>query len=175
MVLAGALTGLFVGVFVGDSAKVLRPIGGIYAKLLEVAVYPYLVCSLLQGLGRLTPSAAWRLFRSGWIFYVALWALTFGVLIVLATGIPAANPSAFTPDTAAHGPNLIDRLLPSDPFTALSQNYVPAVILFCLFFGVAMQTVKEKEALLSVLESIRATSLAFSDFVFSMIPCWSRE
>jgi len=161
MVLVGAVAGILVGIFFGDGARVLQPIGDIYAKLLEVAVYPYLVCSLLHGLGRLTPSAAWRLFRSAWIFYIALWILTFGVLIILASGIPAAKPSAFTPDTGTAGPNLIDRLIPSDPFTALSENYVPAVILFCLFFGVAMQTVKEKEALLSVLDSIRATSLAF--------------
>jgi proton glutamate symport protein len=170
MVLAGALAGLFVGVFFGDDAKVLQPIGDIYAKLLEVAVYPYLICSLLHGLGRLTPSAAWRLFRSGWIFYVAVWVLTFGALIVLGTGLPAAEPFAFTPETGSPGPNLIDRLIPSDPFAALSQNYVPAVILFSLFFGVALQTVKEKEALLSVLESIRATSLAFWKGVVRFAP-----
>ena len=61
MVLVGAVAGIFCGVFFGDSARVLQPIGDIYAKLLEVAVYPYLVCSLLHGLGRITPSAAWRL------------------------------------------------------------------------------------------------------------------
>jgi proton glutamate symport protein len=170
MVLVGALAGIFVGVFFGDGARVLEPIGDIYAKLLEVAVYPYLICSLLHGLGRLTPSAAWRLFRSGWIFYVAVWVLTFGVLFLLANGIPPAQPLAFIPDTASHGRGLIDRLIPSDPFTALSQNYVPAVILFCLFFGVAMQKVKEKEALLSVLESIRATSLAFWQGVVRFAP-----
>jgi len=161
MVLVGAVGGIFVGVFFGDGARVLQPIGDIYAKLLEVAVYPYLICSLLHGLGSLTTSAAWRLFRSAWVFYIAVWVLTFGVLLLLAAGIPAAKPIAFTPDTGSVGPSLIDRLIPSDPFTALSQNYVPAVILFCLFFGVAMQTVKEKTALLSVLESIRGTSLAF--------------
>ncbi len=170
IVLAGALAGVLTGLFFGDGARVLQPIGDIYAKLLEVAVYPYLVCSLLHGLGRITPAAAWRLFRSAWFFYVAIWVLTFGVLILLATGIPAAKPTAFTPDASSAGPNLVDRLIPSDPFTALSQNYVPAVILFCLFFGIAMQTVKEKEALLSVLESIRATSLAFWKGVVQFAP-----
>ena len=170
MVLVGAVAGIFCGVFFGDSARVLQPIGDIYAKLLEVAVYPYLVCSLLHGLGRITPSAAWRLFRSAWFFYVAIWVVTFGVLILLAAGIPAAKPTAFTPDASSVGPDLVDRLIPSDPFTALSRNYVPAVILFCLFFGIAMQTVKEKEALLSVLESIRATSLAFWKGVVQFAP-----
>jgi Na+/H+-dicarboxylate symporter len=170
MVLVGAVGGILAGLFFGDSARVLQPIGDIYAKLLEVAVYPYLICSLLHGLGRLTPSAAWRLFRSEWIFYVALWVLTFGILTVLAIGIPAAKPSGFTPDTGSPRPDLIDRLIPSDPFTALSQNYVPAVTLFCLFFGVAMQRVNEKEALLSVLESIRATSLAFWKGVVQFAP-----
>ena len=76
MVLVGAVAGIFCGVFFGDNARVLQPIGDIYAKLLKVAVYPYLVCSLLYGLGRITPSAAWRLFRSAWIFYVAIWVVT---------------------------------------------------------------------------------------------------
>jgi hypothetical protein len=34
------------------------------------------------------PEQAWKLFRSGWKFYVALCVITFGLLILLAQGIP---------------------------------------------------------------------------------------
>lgn len=171
LVLGGAAGGIFAGLFLGDYARLLKPLGDIYAMLLEVAVYPYLVCSLLHGLGRMTPAEAGRLLRKGWIFYVALWVLVFGVLIILATGIPAAQPLSYVPGGAgASGPSLLEMLIPSDPFTALSKNYVPAVILFCVFFGVALQHVKEKEALLGMLESIRLTSLTFWNGVVKFAP-----
>jgi hypothetical protein len=37
------------GVFFGDYAHFLCPVGNVYVMLLEVAVYPYLICSLMQG------------------------------------------------------------------------------------------------------------------------------
>lgn len=171
LVLAGAAGGIFSGLFFGDYTSVLRPAGNVYAMLLEVAVYPYLICSLVHGLGRMSPAAALRLLRSGWVFYVALWALVFGILIILARGIPAALPLSYVPDSgAAAGPPLLDLLIPSDPFTALSRNYVPAVILFCVSFGIALQHVKEKEALLAVLESVRLTSLTFWNGIVKFAP-----
>jgi hypothetical protein len=89
--------------------------------LLEVAVYPYLICSLMHGLGSLAPAQAWRLFCSGWKFYVALWLMTFGLLILLAKGIPQALATSWVADRAVKdAPGLLDILIPSDPFTALS-------------------------------------------------------
>ena len=69
---------MLLGVFVGDYARFLQPIGQLYVMLLEVAVYPYLICSLLHGLGSMSPRQAWKLFTSGCRFYVALWIVTFG-------------------------------------------------------------------------------------------------
>ena len=163
--------GILLGVFLGDYAHSLRPIGQLYVLLLEVAVYPYLICSLLHGLGSMAPAQAWRLFRAGWKFYAALWVLTFGLLILLAQGIPQALPTSLLADRAARdSPSLLEILIPSDPFTALSRNYVPAVVLFCLFYGVALQRVSEKTALLSVLEGIRLASLKFWNAVVRFAP-----
>jgi len=47
---------------------------------------------------------------------------------------------------------------------------VPAVVLFCLFYGVALQHVPEKAALLSVLEGIRLASLKFWNAVVRFAP-----
>jgi proton glutamate symport protein len=170
-VAVGGLAGILLGVLVGDYTHFLRPVGEVYVMLLEVAVYPYLVCSLLHGLGSMAPAQAWKLFLSGWRFYVALWVITFGLLIVLALGIPQALPTSWVADRAAkHGPNLLEILIPSDPFTALARNYVPAVVLFCLFYGVALQYVPERTALLSVLEGIRLASLKFWNAVVRFAP-----
>ncbi len=47
---------------------------------------------------------------------------------------------------------------------------MPAVVLFCLFYGVALQHVPEKAALLSVLEGIRLASLKFWNAVVRFAP-----
>jgi sodium:dicarboxylate symporter family protein len=65
---------------------------------------------------------------------------------------------------------VLDILIPSDPFTALSRNYLPAVVLFCLFSGFALQHVPEKAALLSVLEGIRLASQKFWNAVARFAP-----
>jgi proton glutamate symport protein len=138
-VFVGGFLGIALGVFLGDYARFLRPIGQLYVMLLEVAVYPYLICSLLHGLGSMSPSQAWKLFFAGWRFYVALWIITLGLLIVLAQGIPQALSTSWIADRAARqSPGLLEILIPSDPFTALARNYVPAVVLFCLLYGVAL-------------------------------------
>src|SRR5262249_28702391 len=63
-ILFGALAGILAGVVFGDRTHVVQPVGAAYAMMLQVAVYPYLLCSLLSGLGRLTPKMARRLLGS---------------------------------------------------------------------------------------------------------------
>jgi Na+/H+-dicarboxylate symporter/ABC-type amino acid transport substrate-binding protein len=165
------MLGILTGLFLGDYAYVFQPAGRAYVLMLEVAVYPYLICSLLHGLGSMAPAEAFKLFKSGWKFYAGLWIVTFAVLIALSWGIPPAMPTSLEPQLGGKGgPDLLTLLIPSDPFTALSMNYVPAVVLFCIFFGIALQYVPEKTALLSTLEGIRLTSLQFWNAVVRFAP-----
>ena len=47
---------------------------------------------------------------------------------------------------------------------------MPAVVLFCLFYGVALQYVPEKTSLLAVLEGIRLASLKLWNGVVHFAP-----
>src|SRR5215831_3884639 len=171
-VLVGGAAGILVGLLFGDDCAILSPIGFAYVGLLQAAVYPYLICSLLHGLGSLEPGKAWRLFKCGWIFYVAAWIVTFATLAALARAIPEVNPAviAETAATPHSVSSLLGLLIPTDLFTALTQNYVPAVVIFCIFYGVAMQTLKDKQALLSMLETIRLASLRFWNWIVRLAP-----
>src|SRR5262249_29584309 len=75
--------------------------------------------------------------------------------------------TAATPHSVS---SLLGLLIPTDLFTALTQNYVPAVVIFCIFYGVAMQTLKDKQALLSMLETIRLASLRFWNWIVRLGP-----
>jgi hypothetical protein len=68
-VLVGGAVGIAAGVRFGDVCAMLRPVGFAHGGLLEAAVYPYLICSLLHGLGALQAAKAWRLFKCGWPFF----------------------------------------------------------------------------------------------------------
>ena len=171
-VLVGGVAGILAGITFGESCAILSPIGFIYVGLLQAAVYPYLICSLLHGLGSLEAGKAWRLFKSGWLFYVAAWVVTFACLAALAQAIPPVEPAVI--GDAPRPPQSISKLLgllvPTDLFTALSQNYVPAVVIFCIFYGVALQTLKDKAPLLSMLETIRLASLRFWNWIVRLAP-----
>lgn len=169
-VLVGGGAGIVAGLVFGSHCERLRPIGFAYVMLLEAAVYPYLICSLLHGLGSLEPTRAWRLLKSGWIFYLAAWVVGLGSLAVLAQAIPPTHVSVLGPAPPRAGPGLIDLIIPSDLFAALSNNDVPAVVVFCVFYGVALQAVKDKAPLLSVLEAIRLASLRFWNWIVRVAP-----
>jgi Na+/H+-dicarboxylate symporter len=171
-VVVGGVAGILAGIVFGEGCAILSPIGFTYVGLLQAAVYPYLICSLLHGLGSLHPGKAWRLFKTGWAFYVLAWALTFACLAALAQAIPAVQPAVIgeSPTRPQNLSRLLGLLIPADLFTALSQNYVPAVVVFCIFYGVALQTLEDKAALLSVLETIRRASLRFWNWIVRLAP-----
>ncbi len=172
-VVVAAVLGIFTGLFLGDYAVVFRPIGQIYIMLLEAAVYPYLIASLLHGLASMAPDRSWRLFKNGWPFYLLVWGVTFGLLGLLSLAIPRPLPSSLgtgTSSLAGTVQRLVNLLIPSDFFAALSQNSVPAVVVFCIAFGVAFQQMKDKAALLTILDGIRAASFTFWSFVVRMVP-----
>ena len=123
-------------------------------------------------LGSLEPGKAWRLLKSGWPFYVAAWVITFACLAALGEAIPLVQPAIIgdTPVPQPDAARLLSLLIPSDFITALSQNYVPAVVVFCIFYGVALQSLKDKTALLGVLEAIRLASLKFWNWIVVLAP-----
>ena len=170
-VLIGGALGIGTGLFFGDAAAVLRPAGTTYVKLMEVVVFPYIICSLLHGIGRLTPDTAWRLFRSSWHIYALVWGVTLAVIYLLSFAIPSAPPPNFIDASLPEkGLGLLDLLIPANPFLDLVQNHLPAIVVFSILYGIAIQRVKEKEAFLSFLDLIRRASITIWQWVVLLAP-----
>lgn len=170
-VLIGALLGAFIGIFLGDQAVVLKPIGTIYVMLMQIVVFPYIICSLLHGLGQLAPDTALRLLRSSWAVYLVVWLVTFGTIFLLSLAIPAPPPPSFIDQTQANEtPQLLALLIPANPFAALVQNAVPAIVIFSIVFGVAIQKAQNKAGFLEILEVIRRASVTIWHWVVLLAP-----
>lgn len=156
--LVGGMAGIAAGIFFGDLCRILSPIGCIRRAPAGGGVS---ISDLLAALRSLEPAKAWRLFKCGWVFYLTAWVVTLGSPATLARAIPEAQMAVLgaTPSRSQSVSDVLGLLIPTDLFTALSQNTVPAVVVFCIFYGVAIQGIENKAPLLSVLETIRLASL----------------
>jgi Na+/H+-dicarboxylate symporter len=138
---------------------------------MEVVVFPYIICSLLYGLGRLSPDTAWRLFRRSWRIYLAVWGITFLVIFLLSFAIPPAPPPSFIDASVPEKSlDLLNLLIPANPFLDLVRNHLPAIVIFSIIFGIAIQRVENKETFLSVLNLVRAASVTIWHWVVMLAP-----
>jgi Na+/H+-dicarboxylate symporter/ABC-type amino acid transport substrate-binding protein len=170
-VVLGALAGIVVGVALGERTAVLQPFGSAYAMMLQIAVYPYLICVLICGLGRLTPAMARRLLGASWGVYLFLWCVTLAAIWLLALAIPSTPaPSVLMPATAQGEVEFLKLLIPANLIEALGRNYVPATVVFAFVYGVAIQKIERKAALFEVLEAIQVASVTIWGWIVRFAP-----
>lgn len=170
-VVLGALAGIVAGVVLGERTAVLEPLGSAYAMMLQIAVYPYLICALIYGLGRLTPAMARRLFRASWGVYLFLWCVTLAAIWLLALAIPPTPPpSVLTPATVHSEVEFLKLLIPANLIDALGRNYVPAVVVFAIVYGIAIQKIERKSSLFEVLEAIQVASVTLWGWIVRFAP-----
>ncbi|MCY6380141.1 cation:dicarboxylate symporter family transporter [Hoeflea prorocentri] len=175
-VLIGGLLGILIGLINPFLTSILAPIGDIYVRLMEVIVLPYLISSLVLGLGQLAPQTAMNLFRKSWLIYIALWVMTFVVLAFAALTVPLVQKSAIVDFATTlsseqqSGTALVDLLIPNNFFEALSNNYIPSIVLMGLIFGIAIQHSKKPTELLEVLSIIQKACVRIWGWVILMAP-----
>lgn len=170
-VLVGTAAGILCGVFFGEQASVLEPIGTLYIMLMQMCVFPFIVSSLLYGLGSLTPAIAVRLLKAALPVLLLVWGLVFVSLWLVSHAIPEARPPVVVrPDGGQGIDTLLSLLIPSNPFVSLSQNYVPAIVVFSLFYGIAIQRVANKASLLESLDAIRLASVKIWGWIVRIAP-----
>jgi proton glutamate symport protein len=170
-ILLGAILGIAFGIVLGDRAAFLQPIGDAYGALLQIPVYPYLICSLLYGLGRLTPAAARQLLGATWMPFLFLWILTLATIWSLAHAIPPTQPPLSLTASELHGRiQLVKLLIPSNPFAALRKNYIPAVAIFAVIYGIAFQSAQQKQTLLEIFDAVKTASVKIWSWIVTLAP-----
>ncbi|MDA4844496.1 cation:dicarboxylate symporter family transporter [Hoeflea poritis] len=175
-VLFGGAAGILIGLFSPLLAAIVAPVGDIYVRLMEVVVLPYLISSLILGLGQLAPETARKLFRKSWAIYLALWAMTFTVLLFASLTVPLVRQAAVVDFSGAlsaltsQGASLIDLLVPDNLFQALSNNYIPSIVLMGLIFGIAVQRSNKPTELLDMLSVVRQACIRIWEWVVLLAP-----
>ena len=173
LILIALLLGVGTGLFLGESAAVLQIIGRIFFQLLQMTILPYITFSLVANLGALSPAAAKAVTaRTGTVLGLS-WLVV--LLLVLAGGfaLPDLESASFfsTSDVAPpEAADLLGLFIPSNPFRALSNNFVPAVVLFSIALGVALMGIGGKEPVLDQLKVLAKALARISGTVATLTP-----
>ena len=94
-ILAGVVAGVVVGLVLGDLAGSLKVAADAYLKLLQMTVLPYVVVSIIVGLGSLSLAQAKTLALRGGAVLLLLWALALAVVFVFPLMLPPRSASVF--------------------------------------------------------------------------------
>ncbi|MCW8864172.1 MAG: cation:dicarboxylase symporter family transporter [Colwellia sp.] len=172
-VIIALLLGISTGIFVGEPAGDLEVIGNIYIRLLQMTVLPYVLVSIIGGLGRLDSDMAGRIGMRAVKVILIMWLAVMLTLLLLPLAYPNWQTSGFFSTSMTAEPaafNFIKLYIPSNIFASLSETIVPAVVLFSLLMGVALIQVKNKETLLNLTTNVGDSLMKVASYVAKLAP-----
>jgi Na+/H+-dicarboxylate symporter/ABC-type amino acid transport substrate-binding protein len=165
--------GVVTGLFFGEMVAFLEAIGKAWIALLQMTVLPYLMLSMVAGLGRLSYHEALRLARKGGLSLLLLWAISLVVVSLFPLTFPDWESATFYSSSQAGARPEIDFLglyIPANPFYALANNLVPAVVLFSVAIGIALIGVRNKEPLLNGMDIMIDALMRVANFIVRLTP-----
>jgi Na+/H+-dicarboxylate symporter len=172
-ILLGLLLGVLVGLFFGEYSARLQIIGDAFIKLLQMSILPYIVVSLITGIGSLSFVQAKSLARKAGVLLLLFWAVGFFMILVLPLAFPEVDSGSFF-STSLIAPkkhvDFVDLYIPANPFKSLANNVVPAVVLFSIFVGVALMGAKEKEGILKPLSILSDALIKVANYIVFLTP-----
>jgi Na+/H+-dicarboxylate symporter len=172
-VIWGLSLGLFVGVFFGEEAGVFGLFGDAYVRLLQMTVVPYVLVSLIGGLGKLDLAHARRIGIQGGMLILFLWFIAMIGLLALPLAYPDWEAASFFSTTTQSARIEFDPLLlylPANPFFSLANTILPAVVVFSILMGAALISVPDKSGLLRGLDTLTATLMKITSWVARLAP-----
>ena len=140
-IMTGLGLGVATGLFFGEPMGVLEIVGDVFISLLQMTVLPYVMVSLIAGLGRLDYEQAKRLGLWGGGLLVLLWAIAFAMVAAMPLAFPPLKSASFFSTSlveTSRNVDFVELYVPSNFFYSLANNIVPAVVIFSLAIGIAL-------------------------------------
>jgi Na+/H+-dicarboxylate symporter/ABC-type amino acid transport substrate-binding protein len=165
--------GVLVGITLGDLVYPLDFVANGFVRLLQVNVLPYLLGSLIASLGSRKPAELKVVARYG--ISLLLLVCTIALALVLLSPLAWPRFSGATVIGQAEAPRSIDWLelyIPSNLFYALSNNLIPAVVLFGILAGLALgqMATDRKQVLLNALVAFNEAMARVSRMILRLTP-----
>ncbi len=154
-VVIAMIIGAFAGFAMGEQASIFAPLGTIFISLVKMLVIPLVLVSIVAGAASLGNSpAAGKIGMGTFGFFLATSGLAVALALILGTVFKPGAGVDFTGHgdnlmtvTAEQGkvPGVIDTLIgmiPTNVFESLTGGNILQILVFSIFFGIALTKVK---------------------------------
>ena len=163
-------------------AKWLGLITTIFLKLIKMIIAPLVFGTLVVGIAHMGDTGALGrvgLKSLGWFVCASLLSLTLGLILVhilqpgvgLNMPLPAVNSAADIDKSKFDAIQIIGHIFPSSIVDSMAQNDILQIVIFSVFFGVAITAVGERAApLVTAAEALTKVMLQVTDYVMRFAP-----
>ena len=172
-IMIGLVLGVLTGLFFGEYCARLQIIGNAFIKLLQMSILPYIVVSIIAGIGSLSFERAKALARKAGVLLLLFWAVGFFIILVLPLAFPHTESGSFFSTSLVALPkkvDFVDLYIPANPFKSMANNIVPAVVLFSLFVGIALMGAKDKDIIIKPLSTLSDALIKVANYVVYLTP-----
>jgi dicarboxylate/amino acid:cation (Na+ or H+) symporter, DAACS family len=178
-ILIGVVVGLILGAVLGEKASYLEPLGTLFLDLIRMLVVLLVFSSMTVGITSIhDPKKLTRVGLKSLLVYVVTTAIAIciglGLAYLIKPGVGAQLGQANAEVTVSQPPSLGKLLLgivPSNPIKALAEGNILQIIVFSIFFGLAINFVGEKgKPILRVIESLAETMYRLTNIIMEFAP-----
>ncbi len=179
-IVIAVLLGILCGLFFGQAASFLKILGDLFLRLMQMAIPLLIVGQIIQAVGGIAPKELTRLGgKTIAVFGISsLFAAAWGVLMALffapGKGIDFSQ-AAGEPLQAQENSisETVINFIPTNIFDALSKGAIIQIIVFGLFFGVALNRFMQKKpesALYGLIVDLNEVVIAIIRYVMIVAP-----
>ena len=163
-------------------AEYLSIVTALFLRLIKMIIAPLVFSTLVAGIAHMGDVAALGRVgvRSlGWFVLASLVSLSLGLLLVtllhpgvgLDLPIPPATAASGVETAAFNLKDFVSHLVPASIFEAMAGNEILPIVIFSIFFGVALTAVGEKgRPIVRGVESLVSVMLQVTNYVMRFAP-----
>jgi len=168
----GTILGIFAGLFFGDYCNIFAPWTTAYIMILKITTIPYLICAIIQGIGQLHTSQAIQILKKGLFFIALVWAVNIIMIYTAVFLFPSTSNSALTNyiSTQSTSIDFASLLIPDNIFYALSNNIVPAVVVFAIVVGISLMHIRDKSSLIHLATALVDSLTKITSWISRITP-----
>ena len=183
----GIVVGTLLNKTLADSATATAVAGyisvfsDVFLRLIKMIIAPLVFCTLVAGvakMGKAETIGRIGLKAIGWFVTASLISLVIGMILVnlfrpgesLSLPLPDPGASANLKTASFSLKEFVGHLVPTSVFQAMAQNEILQIVVFSLFFGIAITQIPGTANIVKTIDKFAHIILRITDYVMKYAP-----
>ncbi|MGB9929278.1 MAG: cation:dicarboxylate symporter family transporter [Methanosarcina sp.] len=165
--------GTIFGLFFGDLLSGLMPLSQAFIKFWQITILPSMIVSLILGIGSLNHSDSRNMMIKASQVLLIFWIIGISIFFSFQLAFPVLEAASFFSTQDLIKPediNLIDMFIPYNLFHSLAEGFLPAIVVFCFFLGLALMGNEESKPLINLLNILQTAFSRITSYLAKTFP-----